>query len=59
MKRQFSGTILSGNFRMLDSLNKGDVWALQLQKYVILEDFFCKTKSLLIEFKFCAQTSEE
>lgn len=25
MKRQVSRTILSGNFKMLDSLNKGDV----------------------------------
>ena len=28
MKRQFSRTLLSGSFRMLSSLNKGDVWAL-------------------------------
>ena len=59
MKRQFSRAILSSNFRMLDSLNKGDVWALWLQKYIILMNFFCKTKALLIEFKFCVQTSEE
>ena len=26
MKRQFSRAILLENFRMLDSLNKGDVW---------------------------------
>ena len=45
MKRQFSRVILSNNFRMLDSLNKGDVLALRLRKYIIGENFFCKTKS--------------
>ena len=30
MKRQFYRAILSDNFIMLDYLNKGDVWALQV-----------------------------
>ena len=59
MKRQFSTAILSGNFRILRSLNKGDVWALRFRKYVIRKDFFCKTNNLLIEFEFCVQTSKE
>ena len=45
MKRQFSRAILSGNFTMLSSLNKGDVWALWFRKYIISKDFFCKTNS--------------
>ena len=44
MKRQFYRAILPDNFRMLDSLNKGDVLALRLRKYIIGENFFCKTK---------------
>ena len=59
IKRLFSRAILSGKFRMFDSLNKGDVWSLRLRQYIIRKDFFFKTKGLLIEFKFCAQTSEE
>ena len=59
MKRQFSRAILSRNFRMLDSINKRDVWALRLRKYIILKDFFSKAKNLLTEFKFSAQTIEE
>ena len=52
-------TTSSNNFGMLDSLNKGDVRAIQFQKYIIRRDFFCKTKSVLIEFVFCAQTSDK
>ena len=59
MKRQFSREIFLGNSRMLDSINKRGVWALRLRKYIILKDFFSKTKNLLIEFKFCAQKIEE
>ena len=59
MKRQFSRAILWDNFRILDSLNEGDIWALQFRKYIICEDFFLKAKRLLIEHEFCAQTSEK
>ena len=59
MKKQFSRATLLGNFRILDSLKKGKVTALQLQKYIIFNDFFCKTKSLLTGFSLYAQTSEE
>ena len=52
-------TTSSDNFGMLDSLNKEDVRAIQFQKYIIRMDFFCKTKSVLIEFVFCAQTSDK
>ena len=59
MKRQFSRAILSITFRMLSSVNKGNTWALWFRKYIIRKDFFCETNNLLIEFKCCAQTSEE
>ena len=59
MKRQFPRTILSANFEMLDSLDKGDVWAFWFWKYIICKNFFCKTKHWILNFKFCAQTSEE
>ena len=54
MKRQVSRTILSGNFKMLDSLNKGDVLVSWFRRYVICKDVFCKAKSFSIEFEFSA-----
>ena len=59
MKRQFSRAILSITFRMLSSLNKWDISALWFRKHIIRRAFFCETNSLLIKFKFCAQTSDE
>ena len=59
MKGQFFRAVLSGNFRKLDSLNIGDVRAIQPRRYMIRQNFFCKAKILLIKFKFCAKTSEE
>ena len=44
---------------MLDSLKKGDVWALRAWKYIMHKDSFVKINGLLIEFEFCTQTSEE
>ena len=41
---------------MFDSVNKLDVWALQLRKWTIPKNLFYKTENLVIEFKFCAQT---
>ena len=40
MKRQFFRGILSGSFRMLESLNIGEVRELQFRKYIIYKDFF-------------------
>ena len=60
MKGQFSTAILSGDFRMLDSRNKGDIsMSIMISKICNTYLFLLQNKNLLIEFEFCAQTTEE
>ena len=55
----FSRVTLSGSFKVSKWLKRLDVCAFPFKKYIILRNFFCNTKSLLIELIFWAQTGNE
>ena len=56
IKWQISRAILSGNFRMLDSLSKCGTWSERLRKCISCTDFSFKIKTFLTESESYDQT---